>query len=132
MEMVQVIRQSYIVHARAGDVWKALVDPKLITAWSGSPAKMNDKVGTKFELWGGDIHGKNVEVIKKRRLVQEWYGGKWPKPSMVHIALSEEHGTTYIDLLHEDVPDKEREEVNKGWKNFYFIPLKRLVENGGE
>lgn len=132
MGTVQVIRQSYIIHARANDVWEALVDPKLITQWGGGPAVMSDKVGGKFKLWGGDVFGKNIEVIKKKRLVQEWTSGKWKTPSKVHIALSEEHGTTYIDLLHEDVPDNERDEVNKGWKNYYFGPIKNLVEHSTE
>jgi activator of HSP90 ATPase len=129
---VQVIRQSYIIHARASSVWQALVDPKIIEKWGAGPATMNDSVGSKFKLWGGDIHGKNIEVIKKKRLVQEWYTGKWKTPSKVHIALSEEHGTTYIDLLQEDVPDGEKDEINKGWKNYYFGPLKNLVENSTE
>ena len=132
MRAVQVIRQSYIIHASARLVWDALTNPKIIAKWGGGPAKMDDKVGTKFKLWGGDIYGKNTEVIKRKKLAQDWYSGKWTKPSKVNIALSEEHGTTYIDLLQEDVPDNEKEEINKGWKNFYFGPLKNLLENSVE
>ncbi len=132
MILVQVIRQSYIIHAKASEVWKAMTDVEEIEKWGAGPAKMDDKVGTKFKLWDGDIHGKNLELIPKKRLVQEWFSGSWKTPSKVHIALSEEHGTTYIDLLHEDVPDNEKEEINKGWKNYYFGPLKNYLENGLE
>jgi activator of HSP90 ATPase len=128
MYSVQVIRQSYIVHAPAKLVWSALVDPKLIEQWGAGPAVMSEEAGTKFKLWGGDIFGKNIEVVAKKKLVQEWYSGDWKSPSKVHIALSEENGNTYIDLLHEDVPDGEKEKINKGWKNFYFGPIKSLIE----
>ncbi len=132
MSLVQVIRQSYIIHAKAAEVWKALVDPEIIEKWGAGPVVMSDKVGSKFKLWGGDIWGKIIEVTPKKRLVEEWFTGKWKTASKVHIALSEEHGTTYIDLLHEDVPDNEKEEINKGWKNYYFGPLKNYLENGSE
>ncbi len=132
MYKVQLIRQSYVIHAPIAVVWQAMVDPQIIAKWGAGPAKMDDNVGTKFSLWGGDIHGKNIDVVKRKRLVQEWYTGKWDKPSHVHIALNSENGITYVDLLHEDVPDGEKDEINKGWKNFYFVPLKNLVEKSLE
>ena len=58
--LVKTIRQIYLINSSLEEVWKALTDPKYIDAWGGGPAKMDEKVGTKFELWGGDIHGKNI------------------------------------------------------------------------
>lgn len=128
MWVVMIIRQSYIIHAPVVKVWEALTNSKVITDWGAGPATMDDKVGTKFKLWGGDIHGKNLEITPKKKIVQEWFMDKWTKPSKVTIALTYENGRTYIDLLHEDVPDAERDEINKGWKEYYFGPIKRLIE----
>ncbi len=124
---MSVIRQSYIVHAGVGKVWEALVNPALINEWGGGPAKMSDKPGFKFSLWNGDIYGKNIEVKPRKMIVQEWVMGK-SKPSRVQISLTYENQRTYIDLLHEDVPDRERDKINKGWKDFYFGPLRDWVE----
>jgi activator of HSP90 ATPase len=125
---VRVIRQSYIIHAPATKVWQALVDPKLIAKWTTGAVTMNDKVGTKFKLWGGDIWGKNLEVRKNKQLVQEWYGGDWERPSIVTISLTYENKRTYIDMLQEDVPEEERDKINKAWKEFYFYPLTAFIE----
>lgn len=124
---MSVIRQSYIIHAGVGKVWEALVNPVLINEWGAGPAKMSDKVGFKFSLWNGDIYGKNLEVKLRKMIVQEWVFGKG-KPSRVQISLTFENQRTYIDLLHEDVPDRDRDKINKGWKDFYFGPLKDWVE----
>jgi len=53
---------------------------------------------------------------------------RWKKPSQVTISLSEEHGITYLDMLQENVPDGDRDKINKGWKDFYFGPLKNFLE----
>ncbi len=67
---MKTIKQTYRIKASIQKVWRAFVDPKLIEQWGGGSAKMNDEVGFKFTLWGGDIHGTNTEVIK---LYQPYY-----------------------------------------------------------
>lgn len=89
---------------------------------------MDDRESTNFSLWGGDIHGKNLKVVKNKELVQEWYGGDWEKPSKVTFTLTQKGDITEINLLHEDVPDEEAKDIDDGWKTYYLGPLKKLVE----
>lgn len=110
------------------EVWKGLVDPKAIEMWGGGPARMEEKAGTKFSLWGGDIHGTNLEVVKNKKLVQEWFSGSWKKPSNVTFTLIEKGNETEVDLLHEEVPDEEGGEIADGWKDYYLGPMKELLE----
>lgn len=125
---MSVIRQSYIVHAAVTKVWKALVDPVQINEWGAGPAIMSDETGFRFSLWGGGVTGKNLEVKPRKMLIQEWISEKWSKPSRVQISLTFENQRTYIDLLHEDVPDNDRDRINKSWKDYYFEPLRDWVE----
>lgn len=125
---MKTIKQTYTVKVPIERVWKALVDPKEIERWNAGPAKMDDKVGTKFKLWGGDIYGENTEVVKNRKLVQDWYGGDWPEPSKVTITLSTENEITKIDLLHDNIPDEEVGNIADGWNLYYFGELKKLLE----
>lgn len=125
---MKTIRQTYLINAPPELVWKALVDPTVISKWGGGPARMDDKVGTKFTLWGGDICGKNIKVIKKKELVQEWFGGKWKKPSKATFKLAEKKDKTELRLLHEDVPDQEAKDIEEGWKAYFLGPLKKLLE----
>ncbi|OGH24173.1 MAG: hypothetical protein A3B47_04910 [Candidatus Levybacteria bacterium RIFCSPLOWO2_01_FULL_39_24] len=126
---MKIIKQTYLINSSIEDVWQALVDPKYINAWGGGPAKMADKVGTKFEFWGGDIHGKNIEVVPKKKLVQEWFGGNWGKPSLVTFTLTQEKDAVRINLLQTDVPDNEAKDIGEGWKDYYLGPLKKYLEN---
>lgn len=122
------LHQVYQIKASVNKVWQALVDPKQINLWGGGPAKMNDKLGTRFELWDGDIYGRNVEVIPHRKLVQEWYAGNWPQPSRVTFTLIPENEETHLELLHEDIPDEEYDEIIDGWKNYYIGKIKAYLE----
>lgn len=127
---MKVIQQSYSVNAPIEKVWAALTDAKIIERWGGGPAVMNALEGTDFKLWGGDIHGTNTKVVKNKELVQDWYGGEWDLPSKVTFKLSSKTDLTKVDLLHEDVPDKEAGDIADGWKRYYLGPLKELLETG--
>ena len=125
---MKTIKQAYLIDAPIEKVWNALVVPKEIENWGAGSAKMDDKVGTKFELWGGDIHGTNTRVVKNKILEQDWYGGDWPQPSKATFLLSEENGKTKLDLVHENVPDKEAESIDEGWKEYYLGPIRDYLE----
>lgn len=125
---MKIIKQTYLVNSSLEEVWKALTDPKYINGWGGGPAKMDDKKGTKFEFWGGDIHGKNIEIIPFKKLKQEWFGGIWDKPSIVTFTLTKQDNKALIDLLHTDVPDSEAKDIDEGWKEYYLGPLKEYLE----
>ena len=122
------LKQTYKITAPISKVWRALVDPKIIDQWDGGPAKMNDKEGEDFSLWGGDIFGKNIKVISDKKLVQEWYAGKWNKPSIVTIELKQDNNDCIIELSHINIPDKEFEGINLGWNQYYFGRIKDLLE----
>lgn len=126
---MKAIRQTYHIRASIEEVWKGLVDPKYIESWGGGPAKMSDKVGSQFSLWGGDIYGKNIEVIANKKLVQEWFGGKWDKPSIATFALSSKNDQTTIEFTHVDVPESEYKDIEQGWKDYYLGPLKDYLES---
>ena len=124
-----MIKQIYEIKAPVKKVWEALVLPKEIKKWGAGPAKMNAKSGAGFSLWGGEIWGKNILVEPQKKLVQEWYGGEWRKPSIVEILLSEKKGITQIKLSHKDIPLNEIKELASGWKDYYFGPMKEYLEN---
>lgn len=126
---MKTVVQDYQINAPIEKVWEALVNPKDINGWGAGPAKMDDKEGTKFSLWGGDIHGTNIEVEKFKKLVQEWYGGEWEEPSIVTFKLEKDKGGTKLRLLHENVPDNEYDDIDKGWREYYLGPLKEYSES---
>ncbi len=124
-----MIKQSYHIHATPEQVWQALVDPKIIEQWSGSPAVMDDQVGTKFSLWDGDMYGTNTEVIAHKKLAQDWYGGKWDKPSKVTFTLRMgDHGVD-LELIHTNLPDGTQDDFAAGWKDYYLGEIQQMLEH---
>ena len=131
INIMKIIHQIYIINAPIEKVWKALVDPKIIAKWSESPAEMDAKVGIKFSLWEGQIHGTNLEVISPKRLKQEWYAD-YETPSFVTFTIYEHEGKTTVELQHEQVPADKFKDIADGWKQFYMIPLKKFVEQSSK
>jgi len=127
--MSKVIKQTYQIKASPEEVWEALVNPNYIEEWGGGSAKMDSKVGTEFELWSGDIHGKNIEVLKNRKLVQEWYSGDWQEPSIATFILFGGDRGTRLELIHEKVPKEDIKDIDQGWKDYYLGPIKEYLES---
>jgi uncharacterized protein YndB with AHSA1/START domain len=125
---MKTIHQTYEIKAPIEKVWEALVDPKVIEKWSGATAKMDDKEGFKFELWDNEIFGTNTEVIKEKKLVQEWYDEKDGKPTTVTFTLNQKDDTTTLELLHQNVPEEKFESLSDGWNGYYLGEIKKLLE----
>jgi len=126
---MKTIEQTYKIKASVDKVWQALVDPVVIDRWGGGPAKMKAEVGSKFSLWGGDIHGTNTKIIKAKLLEQDWFSGNWAEPSKVVFKLKADGELAIVELKHTDVPDSELRDIDQGWKDFYLNPIKELLES---
>lgn len=122
------IHQTYHINAPIAEVWQAFVNPEQVEGWSGAPAVMDNKVGTQFKLWGGDIFGENLVVVSQKRLVQSWTTPKWDQASKVTFNLSEKDDITTVELIHENVPEKSYRSINDGWKHYYLGPMKAYLE----
>ena len=125
---MKTIQKSYTIMAPVEFVWKSFVDPHEIDAWGGGPAIMDDNEGTAFSLWGGDIHGKNIEAVINKKLVQEWYGGDWLEASRVTFTFNSEGNRTRVELLQENVPDSEAKDIDSGWDDYYIGQIKAHLE----
>lgn len=126
------LKKSYVINVSSDKVWKGLTDPEEIEQWTDSPAAMDEKEGTEFKLWGEEIFGKNLEMVKNKKIVQEWYSGKWERPSLLTIEISEDNGHSNIELKQENIPDEELDDIDRGWDDYYFNPLKEYLEKGGK
>jgi uncharacterized protein YndB with AHSA1/START domain len=123
------IDQTYEIKAPLEKVWQALTDAAVMEQWGAGPAKMDATEGGEFSLWAGDIHGTNTKVISGELLEQDWYGHDDPERCYkVSFALSFTRDTTTVRLKHADVPDEEAQHMEDGWKDYYFDPIKELLE----
>lgn len=110
------------------EVFDALVNPETIQLWSGDEAKMSAETGGSFTLWGGQMFGTNLEVIKNKKLVQEWCYDQWETKSKVTFTLKPKGKITIVELLHEEVPEKSLTSIDEGWDQYYLGAMKNMFE----
>ncbi len=122
------IRQTYEMDASPDKVFEALVNEEVIQNWSGDEAKMSPEVGAKFSLWGGQMFGTNLEVVKNKKLVQEWCYDQWEVPSKVTFSLTSQGNGTLVELLHEDVPEKSVKNIEDGWSHYYLGAMQEMFK----
>jgi activator of HSP90 ATPase len=119
---------TYFLNASPKEVFNALTNPVTIEIWSGYPAKMDDKEDTEFYMWEGDISGKNLEIKKNKKIVQEWYFGDQPEKSIVTIEIKKEKHGTNVRISHTNIPDEAYENMKFGWNDLYFVNLKLFFD----
>ncbi len=120
------IIQTYVMKATPAQVFEALTTPAIIQKWSGAPATMDGKAGTKFSLFGGAIHGANLIVVPNQKLVQEWYAGNWEMPTIAVFTLTSTDQGTTVELLHEGVPEAAHAEISAGWGGNYLGSMQKM------
>ena len=127
----QTIRQKVTVPAKPIEVYEAFVDAKKHSAFTGSKATGQGKVGRKFTAWDGYISGKFLKLEKGKRIVQEWVTTEWPKgfpPSRFELTLKEVRGDTEISVTHSNVPAEQVKDLKEGWNESYWKPLKEYFK----
>lgn len=123
------IKQTYEMAASPEQVFEALVNEDIIQHWSGDEVKMSAEVGAKFSLWGGQMYGTNLEVVKNKKLVQEWCYDQWEAPSKVTFLLKDGGDKTIVELVHEGVPEKSVKSITDGWNLYYLGAMQEMFKN---
>jgi activator of HSP90 ATPase len=126
---VTTIKDKIVIPATPDEVYDAFIDPKKHTAFTGSKATGSPKVGGKFTAWDGYILGKNLELEKGKRIVQEWITTEWPEgysPSRLELTFTKVSSGTEISMIHSNVPAEQADDYKQGWIDFYWKPLKKF------
>ncbi|MDP3685505.1 MAG: SRPBCC family protein [bacterium] len=128
--MSNTLRQIVIFKATPHAVYEALMDAKQHAKFTGGPAKISRKVGGAFSVFGGSIHGHNLKLARDKSIVQAWRVREWPKKvsSRVTFSLQKVKGGTRLAFVHTGVPAKELASIRKGWKTYYWEPMKELFK----
>ena len=117
---MKTFHKTFIINAEPADVYSALTNPFTIEIWSGYPAIMSEEPGSEFSLWEGDITGRNLEFIKDRKIVQEWYFGEQTDKSIVTISIQSDKEDSQVTVEHTNIPDKDFADIAEGWREYYI------------
>jgi activator of HSP90 ATPase len=127
------IEQAVFFDAAPDAVYDALLDPRKHSEFTGSPATTSARKGATFTAWDGYITGKNLELVKGKKIVQEWKTTEWPDGypvSRLQFTLSAKNGGTELKMVHSRVPAEQVADYAGGWKSAYWDPLKKYLAKG--
>lgn len=129
----QPIRMSVVIGASPERIYEAWLDSGEHGAFTGGEARIDARVGGTHTAWDGYIKGVNVTLDPGRRIVQTWRSLDFPEgapDSRLEVALRPAGSGTEVTLLHSEIPEGQVEDYAQGWRDYYFVPMKRYFEEG--
>jgi activator of HSP90 ATPase len=123
---MKTFKKSFKINTEPSDIYSAITNPFTLELWTGHPAIMSEVPDSEFSLWDGDITGKNLEFIKDRKVVQEWYFGDKPVKSIVTITIQPDNGNSLVTVEHTNIPDEDFADIADGWRDYYFGAIIRF------
>jgi activator of HSP90 ATPase len=126
----KIIKQSVTFKAGPHDVYEALMDSKKHAQFTGGKAVISRKVGSKFSTFDGYAEGTNLELVPDKKIVQKWRADDWPEGhySTATFLLEAVSGGTKLTFTQTDVPDDQYDAISDGWKEYYWAPMKEMLE----
>ena len=130
--MKTITQKVVILSVSPKQVYDVYVDPKKHGEFTGSKATGKPFVGGKFSSWDGYIFGKYLLLDTGKRVVQEWTTTDWEEgysASKLELTFSEVPEGTEIYMVHSNVPNAQAFEIEEGWTEFYWNPLKKFFKD---
>lgn len=83
-------------------------------------------------MFGGDITGRNIELVPGSRVVQAWRSGAWQEGvySLVSFNLAPEGKGTKLVFDQSGYPETAHDMLSGGWKQMHWDPMSKML--GGD
>ncbi|KAG0186277.1 hypothetical protein DFQ28_008076 [Apophysomyces sp. BC1034] len=116
----------------AHELYETLLDSNRVSIWTRGPAKISKEVGSKFELFNGNVSGEIKEAIPDKKIVQSWRLGSWPAGHYSTVTLTFDQGSDSVKLNMKQtgVPVGEEELTQRNWEGYYWRSIKQAFGFG--
>ncbi|THD79481.1 MAG: hypothetical protein E7812_10370 [Phenylobacterium sp.] len=124
------LHQETVFAASPQRLYAILLDGKSFAAFTGAPAQIDPRAGGAFSLFGGQVVGRNIDLVPGRRIVQAWRAiGDWGPGvySLVRFRFEPRGPATAILLDHSGFQPGDFGHLNAGWTTHYWAPLKAYL-----
>jgi activator of HSP90 ATPase len=121
------IVQHVFLSATPTDVYRALTDPTVHTAFTGDLYTGDAVEGGAFTSFSGYASGTHEKLEPGRLITQSWRTTEFPDDapsSRLEFVLEEVPGGTEVTMTHSDLPADQAENYRQGWIDFYWTPLR--------
>lgn len=109
-------------------LFRAWLDSREHTRFTGGVAHIDPSVGGRFSAWDDYITGRTLEIVPGRKVVQAWRTVEFPvdaPDSRLEARFEAEKGGTRLVLVHSDIPEGHGDRYEEGWVDSYFEPMQR-------
>ena len=123
--------QTIFLDAAPEEVYDAFMNSKKHSEITQDKAVISPKVGGKFTAFSGYAFGKNLKLIRGKKILQEWQTTEWPRgypPSRFELKLKKNDNGTEVTMIHSKVPAEQANDYKIGWIDFYWTPMKKYFE----
>ena len=126
----KTIRQSVIFKTSPHVVYEMLMDSRKHKTFTGEKARISREIGGKFTAYDGYIKGVNLDLVPNKKIVQSWRGSDWPEGhySKVTFSLQKAKSGTRLTFRQSGVPEEHYKDINQGWRDYYWKPIREMLE----
>jgi activator of HSP90 ATPase len=124
-----LLHYEFDLKATPQRVYDVLLSSKDFAEFTGLPAQIDPKAGGEFSLFGGQIVGRNIELVASQRIVQAWRPTHWDAGvySIVKFELKPRGSGAAVVLDHSGFPAGDAGSLDEGWRQHYLDPLKKYL-----
>lgn len=128
--MSKTIQQSVVIKAPPRVVYESLMDSRKHSRFTRSKVSITRKAGGKFAVYGGSLSGFTLAFVPNKKIVQAWRADDWPQHhySIATFTLTPVKAGTRRTFNQIGVPDKHYRGISQGWKDYYWNPMKKMLE----
>lgn len=129
--MSKTVHQEVSLAASPERIYHAYMDSGEHAAFTAhGAADISREAGGAFTCHGGEILGRNIELVPNRRIVQAWRVSGWDDGaySVVRIELQPDGSGTKLVLDHSGLPEGSEEHIASGWEAMYWEPLRKYLK----
>ena len=126
-EVMKTIHQTVHFKAHPKAVYDALMDGHQHAEFTSGAAKIDARIGGKFEVYDGYAVGEFTQLEPGKLIESTWReaADDWPegKSSTVSYTLSADGQGAKLELTQTGVPDDRYKDISLGWQDYYWKPL---------
>ncbi len=125
--MAEIKQVEMFEGVTAKQLYNALMSSREHTDFTGASANIENKVGGKLTAWDDYIEGENLELEPDKRIVQKWRASDWPNGewSTATFEFKDSDNGCELTFGQTNVPDDMVKDVDQGWKDYYWMPLRK-------
>ncbi|KAH3672012.1 hypothetical protein WICMUC_004519 [Wickerhamomyces mucosus] len=118
-----------IFNTTAEQLFITFLDKNRIGAWTRSQPDFQGESlieGSSFNLFGGNISGKILELIPNEKIRQSWRLNSWKKDHYAELEINIYQGDseTKLNVLFKGIPIGEEEIVQSNFEDYYVRSIK--------